>query len=134
MFFGRWPDFRQFFQFSIIGAVNTLIDFSIYALLTRQVHWFSQYYLAANAISFFCAVSMSYFLNSSITFRQDIDWLKYFKFVSVNLFTLMIIEVVLYWLVEHLSVFDLYAKILILLLSAVSNFILSKRLVFKKPL
>jgi len=126
------PSFGQFIRFSVVGLINTLIDFLVYFGLTRAISWFGEYYLAANALSFVAASTNSFFLNKNWTFgNQKKDRGQYFKFIAVVAFTLLLSEVVLFFLVNRLGIYDLFAKILVLIVSVVSNFFLSKFMVFK---
>lgn len=125
---------RQFFQFALVGVANTAVDFGVYVLLTRSVMWFQVNYLIANALAFFLAISNSYILNRHWTFKNSPKqnfFSSYVKFNLVCLFTLMVIELTLYLLVERAGVYDLFAKVLIVLESQIFNFFLSKYLVFK---
>jgi len=133
-FIFRFPSFFQFLKFSLVGVSNTLIDFLIYFILTRWVDWFRVHYLLANALAFVIAVTNSYFLNQIWTFKNQQEkksYLKYFKFILANSFTLILVQVTLFVLVNYFSVFDLFSKILVILISVVSNFLLSKFVIFK---
>ncbi|OGY89707.1 MAG: hypothetical protein A2927_00105 [Candidatus Komeilibacteria bacterium RIFCSPLOWO2_01_FULL_45_10] len=131
----RFPVLKQFIRFSLVGVISTLIDFLVYFGLTRLIVWFGHYYLVANAISFTLAVINSFILNRHWTFADGSDRKLHFKFIKffiVNFFTLIVVELSLYYLVEHLLIYDLFAKILVLLISVISNFCLIKFWVFKK--
>ena len=91
-------------------------------------------YIMANALAFVIAVTNSYFLNQIWTFKNQQEkksYLKYFKFILANSFTLILVQVTLFVLVNYFSVFDLFSKILVILISVVSNFLLSKFVIFK---
>lgn len=60
----RW--LLQFVLFGLVGALNTAVDFGIFALLT----WLSVHYSAAQALSYFAGMVNSYLLNNGITFRS----------------------------------------------------------------
>ena len=137
--FWRWfwrklMPFHQFIKFSLVGATNTAVDFILFYALTRGITWFSVHYLIANSASFALAITNSYFLNHYWTFNKrdsEHDLIRYLKFILANVFTLIILQVCLYFLIEHWQVYDLYAKTMLVLISVVSNFFLSKFLVFK---
>jgi len=134
-FWRKLMPFQQFIKFSLVGATNTIVDFILFYFFTRYVHWFSVHYLIANGFAFAVAVTNSYFINHYWTFNKKDSGHnlgEYIKFILVNVFTLFIVEVCLYFLIEQWQIYDLYAKIMIVLISAVSNFLLSKFLVFKK--
>lgn len=131
----KFPSLKQFVKFSFVGVINTLIDFVVYCALTRLIHFFAVYYLMANAISFSCAVTNSFILNKRWTFKdlsKEQLHLKYLKFFLVNIFSLAIVEILLFLLVNKLGIYDLFAKVIVLLYYVVSNFFLSKLWVFRK--
>lgn len=133
--FGQAPLLKQFFQFSFVGGVNAIVDFTLYFSLTRGIYWFQENYLIANAVAFLAAVTCSFFLNNHWTFKERAVKPApgvYLKYLGTSLLTLAAIEFLLYQLVNNLGVFDLYAKFAILLLSAIINFSLSRLWVFKK--
>jgi len=126
--------FHQFIKFSLVGATNTIIDFVLFYFLTRHVNWFDAHYLIANALAFSFAVTNSYFLNHYWTFNKKEEKssiAEYLKFILANVLTLFIVQLCLYFLIEQWQIYDLYAKVMIVLISVVSNFLLSKFLVFK---
>ncbi len=130
--FLKFPSFRQFIKFSLVGILNTLIDFLIYFALTRVFPWFLENYLLANAIAFIVAATNSFYLNKRWTFNNKAKaTFQYIKFLAVSVFTLALVEISLYFLVTQLGIFDIYAKIIVLILSVISNFFLNKFLVFK---
>jgi len=133
-FWRKLMPFHQFIKFSLVGATNTVVDFILFYTLTRGIAWFSVHYLIANSVSFALAITNSYFLNHYWTFNKrdsEHDLIRYLKFILANVFTLIILQVCLYFLIEHWQVYDLYAKTMLVLISVVSNFFLSKFLVFK---
>jgi glycosyltransferase involved in cell wall biosynthesis len=61
---------RQLVKYSIIGIINTFLDWGVYLGLTRIFAYFIQHYLFAKGISFCVAVTNSYFWNRYWTFRS----------------------------------------------------------------
>lgn len=133
--FGKQPLLKQFFQFSFVGGFNAIVDFTLYFSLTRGVGWFKENYLVANAIAFLAAVTCSFFLNNYWTFKERSVKPSpgiYLKYIGLSLLTLAVVEFLLYQLVNNFGVYDLFAKIVILLISAIINFNLSRLWIFKK--
>lgn len=122
---------EQFVRFSLIGLLNTLLDFSLYFSLSR---WLGVNYLLANAIGFLCSVTMSYLLNKKITFdsKNKNIFLEYILYFSFSLITLFIVEMVMYTGVTLLNFNDLLIKLLATAVSVVFNFVFSKFIIFKK--
>lgn len=59
----------QAVRFSLVGVVNTLLDFAIFSLLTLMP-FFAANYVYAQIISYSCGVVCSLVLNKLWTFRQ----------------------------------------------------------------
>ena len=133
--FFHFPTLKQFFKFSFVGGFNSIVDFSVYFFLTRGLDWFGRNYLIANALAFIGAITCSFFLNNHWTFkdrRVKPELPVYLRYVGLSLFTLAIIEVILYYLISNLGVFDLFAKLGTLVISAILNFSLARLWIFKK--
>jgi len=85
--------FSQFFRYAVIGVVNTLIDWGVLNVLlftTRRTDAVS--YALFKSLSFCLAMTNSYFLNKSWTFKDEdggvnsaATLMKAGKFVLVNL-------------------------------------------------
>src|SRR3972149_1639570 len=100
--------FKQFIKFSMIGVVNTAVDFCVYVLLARIA---GMYFLVANFFAVLIAMTLSFFLNRRWTFRNTDPRIKrqYLKFVMVNIGYLMLNNGIVYVLVAIFDVYDLYA-------------------------
>jgi len=131
----RFPSLVQFIKFSLVGVLNTLVDFFIYLALTRAIGWFGENYLVANAISFSLAVTNSFFINKKWTFgdedKKDLTK-KYFKFFISSLIALLAVELAMYLLVGVWGIYDVYAKFMVVVVSVGFSFSLSKLWVFRK--
>lgn len=137
LFWHKLMPWQQFIKFSAVGALNTAVDFGVYFTLTRLIFLFQQNYLLANALAFLAAVTNSYFLNKYWTFafnERGSFWKQYGLFFITSLFTLTVLEIILYYLIERLDIYDLFAKVLLIIISVVLNFFFSKFIVFKKAL
>ncbi len=125
---------RQFIKFGIIGTGNTILDFGIYASLTRFTEYFAEHILQANAIAFIIAVSSSYIWNRRWTFRSRChSWSEQFpKFIVANLVALSINQFTLYYLVSYFEMYDLFAKLLAVFVGTGWNFYINRSWTFKK--
>jgi len=121
----------QFIKFSLVGALNTAVDFSVYYSLSR---YFAFNFLVANAFGFFSSVIVSYLLNKKITFASTtkIGFKEFFYFLSFNLATLFIVELIMYIGVAVFRYNDIVIKLFATAISVSLNFIFSKKIVFKK--
>ena len=126
----KYPSIKQFIKFGLIGLLNTFIDLIAYVFFTRVLFW---HYLVAALLAFVIAATSSFILNSYWTFViQDKLKERYLKFFLVALGGLMWTELFLYILVDKFFWFDLWAKILIVLVVVNWNFFLQKYWTFKK--
>ncbi len=105
--------FAQFARYVLVGVVNTVMDFGIYAGLTRGFDFWEENYLLANAITFLIVVSWSYFWNKHWTFKnKEKKHAKQFsKFVFATFGGIMLAEIILFMGVEWFDLNDLIAKL-----------------------
>ncbi len=79
--------YRQFFYFSSVGAVNTLIDFAVFNFLIFLLGiGVGASYIIFRSISFLVAATNSYFMNKYITFQSKdiVHVVQFGKFVTVT--------------------------------------------------
>ena len=102
---------KQFIRFVVIGALNTLVDFTIYLLLTRSL---GLYYVYSNLVSVAFAGIIAFFLSKHITFQnKEADHLQQStKFALVAASVFLLNNTVLFALVHWLNVHDILAKII----------------------
>jgi putative flippase GtrA len=120
----------SFIKFALVGAVNTSIDFIVYALLS----WCSVNYIFAQCISYSAGVLNSYIMNRKWTFEQKGKGSKreLFTFISVNLVTLIITSFLLTIFYKWLGISLLISKLLVTAVSVGINYIGTKQFVFTK--
>jgi len=113
--------FRQFVKFAMVGIANTLVDLAAYYALTR---WLGMHYLWANTLAIIAAMTSSFIGNKFFTFRNGSSkyFEQYIKVAIINLIGLGLSNVMVFSLVEHLHIYDLYAKILTIAVVAFFNF------------
>lgn len=131
---GQSATARQLVKFLLVGVTNTFWDYALYIVLTRGLFGFTLYYLAAQLIAFIGSVLNSYFFNKRWTFRNKDPrhHIQISKFFLVNIITLGIYEMLLFFLVEKLEMFDLLAKALVIIPVTLWNFFANKYWTFKK--
>lgn len=123
---------RQFVRFCSIGAINTVIDFSVYFVLTRFLG-FNDWYLVAKAVSFLIATLFSFFGNRFWTFKQrtTVAYMELVKFYIV-VGTGIILNVSVHYLITgvfHLP--DLVSVFVAAITTAVWGFSMIKLLIFR---
>ncbi|MBT3318526.1 MAG: GtrA family protein [Clostridia bacterium] len=127
----------QFGKFIVVGAINFLVDFGIFKLLTVV---FGMLVAPANVISYTSGVVNSFLLNRYWTFKIKHKFVSvhFVKFVFVNLVSLGVNTLAVWVLVElyrfsdgFFGVQNLYAKLIATVFSFTVNFAGNKFLVFK---
>lgn len=126
------PMVRQFFKFGLVGALNTVLDYTLFTLLFSWAH---VYYLVANGISFSVAVINSYILNRRWTYRsQHPNWRgEGLKYLTVYVIGLGISEALLFLFVEHVHLHQLVAKALTVGIVIFWNFFGTRFWAFRHP-
>lgn len=122
----------QFSRFLTVGVGNALVDFIVYIFLTRSFIYWQEHYLLANFLAFLIANFNSFYWNRRWTFKVKHGkiWRQYFEFLSTSLVYIGFIQLGLWWLVSHLGVYDLLAKIIIIGLGMILYFRVLKKLIF----
>lgn len=123
----RYPILREFIKYCFVGFANFTIDLLVYTLLTRV---FDVYYVVASAGAFVVAVSWSFYANKKWTFRHyqnhHKNVLLYSKFFISNTVSMLCGLLVLYVLVDHFFLYDIYAKVFTAMGISILNFLLNK--------
>lgn len=127
-------------RFTIVGSINTVIDFSILFILTMLFNIPKE---LANFISTFVAFLFSFFANKKYTFKSTSKNLKkqFLLFTIVTLFGLWVIQTIIITAITpvftNLGVNKpaalLISKLIATAASLIWNYTLYSRVVFKKP-
>ena len=127
-------------RFTIVGSVNTVIDFSILFTLATLFNVPKE---LANFISTFVAFLFSFFANKKYTFKSTSKNLKrqFLLFTAVTLFGLWVIQTIIITAITpvftNLGVNKpaalLISKLIATAASLIWNYTLYSRVVFKKP-
>ncbi|GKU80194.1 GtrA family protein [Paenibacillus sp. L3-i20] len=123
----------QFIKFSLIGVLNTTIDFLVFMLLVGlNVH-----YAGAQAGAYLAGMTNSYIMNSTITFRAERKddskaegWKRRLRFLFWNGVMLTLSVMLIAFASEVIGLSDLLAKAIVTALIVVLNFYGTKRWVF----
>lgn len=123
--------FKQFVKFGIVGAFNTVLDFSLYIALTRTTEFWSRHIIMAATVSFLAAVASSFILNNFWTFRRDACDLttRSIKFLIVAAGGLCWNALILALFVQA-GFHDILAKLIATGIVLVWNFTMQKRWTF----
>ncbi len=126
-------------RFTIVGSINTVIDFSILFTLATLFNVLKE---LANFVSTFVAFLFSFFANKKYTFKSTSKNLKkqFLLFTIVTLFGLWVIQTIIIAAITpvftNLGVNKatalLISKLLATIVSLIWNYTLYSRVVFKK--
>ena len=123
------PHTRRATAFVGIGAVNTIIDFSVFALLSQLV---GLDLIVSNILAFLIAVANSYLLNALITFADRRSRRGPFRsltrFFCVAVVALVVSTAIVY--VMSMVAHPLIAKLIAVAGSTVVNYVGCYRFVF----
>jgi putative flippase GtrA len=115
-------------RFSLVGVLNTLVDFLVYALLVRA----GLHYLASQAVAYACGLGCSFVLNRSWTFgHRGADRLLFPRFLAVNLCAWGVLELALFILVGRAGLPAILGKVLATPFSLTVNFVGNRFWVFR---
>lgn len=121
---------NKFIKFGLVGVLNTLINWIIFALL----NFVGVYYIVANVIAYAIATANSYIWNSKWVFKYNGEDKKETtaKFIILNLIGLALNTAILYFLVDILSFNKLVGLVITTAIVMVINYIVNKIWVFKE--
>lgn len=143
----RRPTLRKFIRFSLVGVINTAVDWLVFFLLVSNYSLFSSAEVLAKSASFTVAVIGSFVLNSLWTFRDEVgrgrelgagffDSARLGKFFVTSLVGLGVNTIFFSWAMQALaSLPEFQSRILSLAAataaSLVWNFIVNLKWTFK---
>ena len=123
-------EISKFIKFGIVGILNTLINWTIFAIL----NFLGMYYIISNIIAYVIATINSYIWNSKWVFKYRGEDKKETtgKFILLNLFGLSLNTVILYLFVDLMRFNKLIALVITTIIVMIINYILNKVWVFKE--
>jgi putative flippase GtrA len=121
---------RQLLVFGLIGVSATMTHYFV-ALFSHQFLHISLY--AANLSGYCAAVAISYFGHGRLTFKQELNWQVFSRFVAVSISTLLLSEVLLYALETQFSLHHAISLGIVVCTIPLITFVLSKLWVFRGP-
>ena len=122
---------KQFIKFGIVGLSNTMISYVVYTLLV----YINLYYILASITAFVISMINSFYWNNKYVFTGHGKFWFYvflkmfFNYVATGIF---LHNVLLFLLVEYMSISKYIAPILILIVTIPLNFFINKYWSFKK--
>lgn len=126
--------YKEVILYLFFGVLTTIVSFVSYYFCSEvlQIH-----YLISNIISWVLAVAFAYATNRIWVFKSKSNNLtsmlkEMFTFVNCRLLSGAIDMVVMFLLVDALSINDLYAKLFTQVIVVILNYVFSKLIIFKK--
>lgn len=126
--------YKEVILYLFFGVLTTIVSFVSYYFCSEvlQIH-----YLISNIISWVLAVAFAYVTNRIWVFKSKSNNLtsmlkEMFTFVNCRLLSGVIDMVVMFLLVDVLSINDLYAKLFTQVIVVILNYVFSKLIIFKK--
>ena len=119
---------KEFILFALVGVSNTVINFIVYTILV----FFSMPYLLANIIGYGVGMINSYLLNKHFVFqKKEGDSSVFLKFVLVNIITVTVHSILLYFFVSILGWHKIYSQAFVTIITLVLNYLGNKLWTFK---
>lgn len=121
---------RELIMYGVIGCSGVALDCLAFFLLT---HYLSVHYLLSNAISITIGICNNFYWNATLNFKvKDKLLMRFFSFYCVGLIGMGVSSILLYLFVDVGGVNLIAAKLAIICIVTVSQFLLNKFLTFKK--
>lgn len=124
--------YSQIIRYIFAGCVATGSNL---AILFVCVHYFRLWYLTSAAISFCCAVVISYLLQKFFVFRnyeRDNMHKQFLNFFIYNIVMLGVNTLLMYFFVDIIRFWYLLAQAISAIIIACMNYIYFNKIVFKK--
>ena len=122
---------KELISYLIFGVLTTIVNIVVYYVFNT---WLQVNYLVSNAIAWIASVLFAYITNRKYVFESKNTSMfnELVKFIGARLST-GIMDMILMWLlVDVLSMNSMVSKIVVNVLVIVLNYVLSKVFVFKK--
>ena len=129
--FSAYGKLKLLSQFSIIGVLNTLIDFAVFTIFHSL---FGINYTISQIAGYSFGIVNSFIFNKNWTFehknvnKNTVH--EFFEFIIINLISLIITIVCMRFLINNFELNVYVAKIIVTLIAQITNFIAYKLWVF----
>jgi putative flippase GtrA len=123
----------EFVKFFIVGGVSTLIDWGSFFILSMI---FGFYYQLSLVVSYTLGGITNYSLNKIFTFKNKSKnlALQFTTFFSLALFSLFVSMLIMYLLVDILSMHEMLSRMLTTALVFLLNYVMHKYITFNKKI
>lgn len=117
-------------SYLLTGGATTLVNYVVYLSLLH----FKVGYLAANTIAWVFAVAFAYITNRTFVFHSENQIGKELvSFVSMRFLTLLMENMLLALLIQHLKFHPALSKIAVSFTTVIANYVICKCQIFRRP-
>lgn len=121
---------HKLIRYLISGGTAALVNWSTLFLL---VHLGNMYYVYASILSFITSIGVSFTMQKFWTFRDNLVHdihVQFTRYLIVILLSLLLNTALIYFLVEKVHVWYMFAQVIATILVAITNFFCYKHFVF----
>ncbi|WP_422656648.1 GtrA family protein [Methanomicrobium antiquum] len=125
-------DKKGFVKYIFGGAISSISDLLIFSFLLTAL---KLNYIISNSVSFIIAVFIAFIYHRHITFNCSNEQFvmgQFFLFLIVSVISLILSNILLYLFIGLLLILPLIAKCFQIGISLPVNYVLNKKIVFKK--
>lgn len=122
----------QIIKYATVGACGTIFNISILFLCTEILNIF---YIISEIIAFFISVIPNFLINKIWTFKESLDdkiVVKYFQYIIVSTFSLVINLTTLFILVNYFAIWYIFGEVLAIFVAFIISFLAHKLWTFRK--
>ncbi|WP_245808826.1 GtrA family protein [Shouchella patagoniensis] len=116
---------NEFLRFAFVGGINTATFYLLYLLFQQALTF---HYLAAHITAFLVSMIGSYFLNVFFTFGVKPSWKTFFQFPLTQAVNFSVSTVLVFILVELISLPPIIAPIIAVLFTVPITFIITSKI------
>lgn len=121
--------YRQLIKYALVGGLAFIVDFSVFSLLVREVH-----YQIANYCGLFTGLLINYLLSKVWVFesRYNVNQKELVSFISFTAFGFLLSGLGMFVGIELLRIHEQITKFCVACLVFFMNFLARKYVIFKK--
>lgn len=126
--------YEEIVNYLIFGGLTTFVSIGSYYIWGLVFNLRNDFlFVIANVLSWILAVTFAYITNKKYVFKSDSrKIIEFCKFVCSRILTLLMEVLGMYLLVKVIKIDNMIAKVLMQLVVIVTNYVISKVLVFKR--
>lgn len=117
-----------FFRFAVCGCINTVVC----VLLSYLLSFIIPNIEAAHLLGYFLSISLSYFINSAFSFKKELSFMRYLKFIPSYIPNYLVQLLVVFVTCDLLQLPKLLGLILAAAIGAPVTFLCMKFFAFRK--